>query len=172
MIRPLRKTVGRAQWPWRVLLAAAALSPALARAQETPTSAELRSPPAVSAPAPPTPVEPDAPPAPARFNAGRIPMLVTGGLAVVALGTGTVFGILSISDHSNFDAHPTTATANDGESHELTADMCFGVAATLAVATLVMALTHEDSPPPATSAPHVSISPIVSPRAAGVVVRF
>jgi hypothetical protein len=100
-------------------------------------------------------------------------MLVTGGLAVVALGTGTVFGILSISDHSNFDAHPTTATANDGESHELTADMCFGVAATLAVASIVMALTHEDSHPTSSSpAPRASISPILSPRAAGVLVRF
>jgi hypothetical protein len=170
MIRPHAKTVGRAPWPLRVLLAAAAMSPSLAGAQETPPS-PVPPPPTAASPTPPTPIEPDAPP-PARFNAGKIPMLVTGGLAVVALGTGTVFGILSISDHNNFDAHPTTATANDGESHELTADICFGVAATLAVASLVMALTHEDSPPAATSAPRVSISPIVSPRAAGLLVRF
>jgi hypothetical protein len=68
---------------------------------------------------------------------------VTGGLAVVLLGIGTAFGAMSISDHSSFDAHPTTATANAGESHELSADMCFGGALTLGVASIVMALTHE-----------------------------
>jgi len=150
-----------------VAFAAAMLLTSVAGAEETAT-APVPAPPTA---APATQAAPDSSPPP-RFNAGKIPMLVTGGLAVVALGTGAVFGIVSISDHSNFDAHPTTANANAGESHELTADMCFGVAATLAVASLVMALTHEDSSPAATSEPHVSISPILSPRAAGLVVRF
>jgi hypothetical protein len=140
-----------------------------------PTLAPAPTPAPAATTSPPTPeTSPPAEPSGPLSSVGRIPIYVTGALAVVALGTGTVFGIMSISDHSSFDANPTTATANAGESHELIADMCFGGAATLAVAAIVMALTHEDPHPAAqsTPAPRASVSPVLSPRAAGVVVRF
>jgi hypothetical protein len=108
-------------------------------------------------------------------NVERIPVFVAGGLAVVLLGIGTAFGAMSISDHSSFDAHPTTSTANAGESHELTADMCFGGALTLGVASIVMALTHEGAPyqpPQAPSVSRATFLPVVSPRGAGLVVSF
>ncbi|HTQ45446.1 MAG TPA: hypothetical protein VMI75_21960 [Polyangiaceae bacterium] len=99
---------------------------------------------------------------------GRIPAYVVGGLAVVTLGVGAVFGGLSVADHREFVQHPTAATANRGDSHEIIADMCFGGAATLAVAAVVMFLTHQPPAPasvPATS--RVTWSPLVGQHAAG-----
>ena len=49
--------------------------------------------------------------------------------------------------------------------------MCFGGAATLAVAAIVMALTHEDAQTSQAKAA-ARVSPVLSPRAAGVLVRF
>lgn len=171
--------LGRALRPWPILLAAAALSPVRAAAEEPPIapSAESSAPAVAPTAAPPGPPEPGAPaPYTSPFaSVGRIPVFVTGGLAVVLLGIGTTFGAMSISDHSSFDAHPTTATANAGESHELTADMCFGGALTLGVASIIMALTHhgpQSQPPQTPSVSRAAFLPVVSPRGAGLIVRF
>jgi hypothetical protein len=148
----------------------AALFPAQARGEE---------PPATVTPAPPSPPSASAPSSSSLLSTGHLPSLVTGGLAVVALGTGVVFGILAWQDHESFLSNPTTDTANRGESRGLTADMCFGGAATLAVASIVMYFTHEDTPaaPQATgraTAPAFAIAPFASPHGAGAgaVVRF
>ena len=74
-----------------------------------------------------------------------VPALVTGGLAVVALGAGTVFGIMALGDKSDFDKKPTSATADDGENHALIADMAFGVALTLGVTSAVLFLSNGSS---------------------------
>lgn len=120
---------------------------------------------------PPIPTAPSGAPAPAPragYDTGRIPAYVVGGLAIVSLGVGTVFAALSLSDHQQFTKNPTGATANAGEVHEVTADMCFGGAATLAVAAVVMFLTHETPPPESVPpAPRVTWSPVVGPRGAG-----
>ena len=131
----------------------------------------LASPPALAQDAAPTATPtaiPTSTPATKRPDFGRIPAYVVGGLAVVTLGVGAVYGGLSVSDHQQFVQHPTAATANRGDTHELVADMCFGGAATLAVAAVVMFLRHEPPAPeavPATS--RVTWSPLVGQHAAG-----
>jgi protein TonB len=108
--------------------------------------------PVAAKPAPPEPppsvVPPWTTPPPAAsrgFGAGRIPALATAGLAVVSLGAGTVLGALALGDHQEFEKSPTTELANRGEARALAADMLFGGAATLAVASLVMFLSHDSA---------------------------
>jgi hypothetical protein len=168
--------------PWPILLAAAAaaaLSPGRAAAEEpsvapsTETNAPAVAPPRMPA-NPPEPTTP-APSMSPLASVGRVPVFVTGGLAVVLAGIGAAFGVMSISDHSTFSTHPSAATANAGESHELIADMCFGGALTLGVASIVMALTREEASsrtPQTRSAPGAAFLPVISPRGAGLVVRF
>lgn len=154
------------------------LAPPAAAQDATPTVSPSAPPPTAPPPTPPPPTPPPpTPPAASTTLAptpnlpsdlGRIPAYVVGGLAVVTLGVGAVFGGLSVSEHRQFVEHPTGAAANTGDSHELTADMCFGGAATLAVAAVVMFLTHEPpAPEPAPAALHVGWSPVVGPHSAG-----
>jgi hypothetical protein len=127
--------------------------------------------------APPAAVVSSPSPAPST-SLRKLPALVTGGLAVVTLATGAVFGVLAWQDHEDFQTHPLADTANRGESRGLTADMCFGAAATLGVAALVMYFTHDDAgaPSPQTGggASRVAVAPFVSAHGggAGAVVRF
>lgn len=140
---------------------------------------------AVPAPAP----MPVAPPPPEPRS--KLPAFITGGLAVAAAAVGTVFGVMALNDKSNFDKNPTTATADDGDTHSLIADMAFGIAITFGVTSAVLFLT-KDEPPAATSsttssprtaesasvraasALTVTPTPIVGPHSggAGVLVRF
>ncbi|MGO8998234.1 MAG: hypothetical protein ACLQVI_33350 [Polyangiaceae bacterium] len=151
------------------------LSVALVAATSSPSRARADEPAAAPSASPASPISPTAP-APAN-PLGRVPALVTGGLAVVALGVGTVYGILAWQDHESFQSAPTTALANRGEAEGLTADMCLGGAATLAVAAVVMYFTHEEASaaqPASESAPRVSLAPFASPHGGGAaaVVRF
>lgn len=110
----------------------------------------------------------DAPTARHAVDLGKTPAYVVGGLAVATLVVGVVFASLSVRDHQQFVQHPTAASANSGDSHELTADMCFGAGATLAVAAVVMFFTHEaPEPDSAPATPHVSWSPMAGPHTAG-----
>jgi hypothetical protein len=118
----------------------------------------------------------------------KLPAYITGGLAVAAVGVGTVFGVMALSDKSDFDKNPTSSKADDGENHALIADMAFGVAVTLGVTSAVLFLSSDDSPaaPPATgqvdgarvaaAKPSLSITPtpIVTMHGAGAgaLVRF
>ena len=143
---------------------------------------------AVAPPPPPPPPPPAPPPAEPR---SKLPAYVTGGLAVVAAGVGTVFGVMALSDKSDFNKNPTSSTADDGENHALIADMAFGVAITFGVTSAVLFLTKDDAPPssPAAStgpahAPvshkqatqkiKITPSPIVTPHGggAGALIRF
>ena len=81
-----------------------------------------------------------------------MPAYVTGGLAIVAAGVGTVFGIMALSDKSDFDKNPTTQTADNGDTHALIADMSFGVALTFGVTSAVLFLTRDEAVTPAASA--------------------
>jgi len=155
-----------------VLLAATSLTPAWAVAQEQPSSASTPA----SAPTPAVSSVSSSSPSSAAFL-GHVPALVTGGAAIVALGVGIVFGALAWSDHEAFQSNPTTSTANRGESEGLTADMCFGGAATLAVVSAVMFFTHEDAtaaPQATAQSPRVAVAPFLSAHGggAGAVVRF
>jgi len=114
-----------------------------------------------------------------------VPAYITGGLAVAAVGVGTVFGVMALNDKSNFDAHPTNSTADDGETHALICDMAFGVALTLGVTSLVLFLSNDEAPAaapspatpseaPKTAAFSITATPIVTPHGggAGALVRF
>jgi len=163
---------------WFVLLAAC-LVPLASHADEgaapsaSPPRASTSSPEAAApATAPPSSVDPSVmpswttgqsaqPPVPAgpayrgttASVPSKLPGYVAGGLAITSLGAGVVLGALAASDHSQFDKNPTTATANRGETRELDADLCFGIAATLAVASVVMLFSHD---PPDASQPQAA----------------
>src|ERR1019366_911950 len=91
------------------------------------------------------------PPPPPPAPRSKVPAYVTGGLAIVAAGVGTVFGIMALSDKSDFDKNPTTATADNGDTHALIADMSFGVALTFGVTSAVVFLTRAGVPAPSSS---------------------
>lgn len=144
-------------------------------------------------PPPPPPPEPVAaappPPAPPPPQArSLVPAFVTGGLAVVAAGVGTVFGVMALSDKSNFDKSPTTSTADNGDTHALISDMSFGVALTFGVTSAVLFLTKDEPPAVAQAASRttakadtpkkraitVEPAPVIGPHVggAGVLLRF
>jgi len=168
-----------------VLTAASVSSPRLAGAQETDgTRAAAAAGGGASAAnaASASPASPSsALPAPSASSPSsllrNLPALVTGGAGVVALGVGAVFGVLAWQDHEDFQSHPRTDTANRGESRGLTADMCFGGAATLAVASLVMFFTHPGEATPTRAEPaatSVVLAPFAGAHGAGAaaLVRF
>ena len=144
-------------------------------------------PPPVAVVPPPPPPQP--PPQPSEPRS-QVPAYVTGGLAIVAAGVGTVFGIMALSDKSQFDKNPTTQTADNGDTHALIADMSFGVALTFGVTSAVLFLTRDEAPaasslPPKTTTAkaeadakrnRVTIrpTPVVGPHSggAGFTVRF
>jgi len=142
-------------------------------------------PPVAEAPPPPETPPPPPPPPPAEPRS-KVPAYVTGGLAIVAAGVGTVFGIMTLSDKSDFDKNPTTSTADNGDTHALITDMAFGVALTFGVTSAVLFLTKDE--PPATSSAaakavtakndkkHVTVTPTPMVGAhsggAGLTVRF
>jgi hypothetical protein len=106
-------------------------------------------------PAPPPPAPPPSPvvaaappPAPAPAAplppASPLPAYITGGIAVAAVGVGTVFGIMALNDKSDFDKNPTSGTADDGDTHSLIADMAFGIGLTFGVTSAVLFLTKDE----------------------------
>jgi hypothetical protein len=109
-------------------------------------------PPAAAAPPPPPPPEPRS----------KVPAYITGGLAIVAAGVGTAFGVIALGDKSDFDKHPTSSTADNGDTHALIADMAFGVAITFGVTSAVLFLTNDE--PPAATAKHHSTQERVADR--------
>jgi hypothetical protein len=104
----------------------------------------------------------------------------------VALGVGTVFGVMALGDKSDFDKNPTSSTADDGENHALIADMAFGVAVTLGVTSAVLFLSRDSAPDQnasngskvnkakAANKPTIVPTPIINPHGggAGALVRF
>jgi hypothetical protein len=86
----------------------------------------------------------------------KLPAFITGGLAIVAVGIGTGFGVAALSKKSDFDKNPTSDTADTGENFALVADMAFGVAITLGVTSAVLFLTKDDDAAPAKTASNVT----------------
>jgi hypothetical protein len=81
----------------------------------------------------------------------KLPAFITGGLAIVAVGVGTGFGIAALMKKSDFDKTPTSDIADTGENFALVADMAFGVAITLGVTSAVLFFTNDDDAPAAAS---------------------
>lgn len=141
----------------------------------------------VSETAPPPAAPAEAPPPPPPEPRSKLPAYITGGLAVVAAGVGTVFGVMTLGDKSDFDKNPTSSKADDGDTHALITDMAFGVALTFGVTSAVLFLTKDEPPPAAASANKALVAdarkkssvtitptPIVSAHSggAGLLVRF
>jgi hypothetical protein len=138
-------------------------------------------PPAPEPAPPPEPPPPAAAPAevpPEQHPSSKVPAYITGGLAIVAAGVGTAFGVMALSDKSDFDSNPTASKADDGENHALIADMSFGVALTLGITSAVLFFSGSDqsapAPEPSKSALKVTPTPIVTQNGAGAgaLVRF
>jgi hypothetical protein len=124
---------------------------AFASQQAVSTDLDLEPPPPPPPPPPPAvanvpPPPPPPPPSPPPEPRSKVPAYVTGGLAIVAAGVGTVFGVVALNDKSNFDKTPTTQTADNGDTHALIADMAFGVALTFGVTSAVLFLTKDEAP--------------------------
>jgi hypothetical protein len=128
---------------------------AFASKQTVSADLDVQPPPAAPPPAPVAaeapPAPPPAPPPPPPEPRSKLPAYITGGLAVVAAGVGTVFGVMTLNDKSDFNKNPTSSTADNGDTHALICDMSFGVALTFGVTSAVLFLT-KDEPPPATAA--------------------
>jgi hypothetical protein len=169
-----------------------AIDVAFASRQTVSADLDLEPPPPPPPPPPVAVVPPSPPPAlppPPPEPPSKVPAYVTGGLAIVAAGVGTVFGVMALNDKSQFDKNPTTQTADNGDTHALIADMSFGVALTFGVTSAVLFLTR-DEPPANETAPKtgmakaeadakrnrvtLSPTPVVGPHSggAGFTVRF
>ena len=113
------------------------------------------------------PEEPTTTPPPTDPSTG---VWVTTAIAGVALVTGTIFGFLALSKQSDFDAMPTSGTANDGETFALVADLSFAVAAVAGITAIVLYATERPSTsatPPASTA-SLRVVPLAGPTGGGV----
>jgi hypothetical protein len=97
--------------------------------------------------------------------------VIIGGLALGALATGAVYGVLAWQDHTEFLADPTADTASRGQFNAFMADICFAGAASLGIITAILLSRPEVEPPnaqaPPTPRPRVSFAPFASPHGAG-----
>jgi hypothetical protein len=161
------------------ILAACATIQGTGRAQTavSPSPPPPPSPPADAPPAPATPATSptlQAPPPPATSH-GNTAAWVTGGLAIAAAATGTVFGVIALGDKSDFEKQPTYSKANAGNDSAAYCDAAFGAALVLGATSVILLLAHDD-PPPATASRSVTLtaSPVVTPHGGGVgaVLRF
>lgn len=123
------------------------------------------------------------PPAPPPEPRSKVPAYITAGVAVVAAGVGTAFGLVALSKHSDYEKNPTSDTADSGENAALIADMCFGVAVTFGVTSAVLFLTDgggssaKNTTKPSTAKSNgirITPTPYVTPNGAGAgaLVRF
>jgi hypothetical protein len=106
-------------------------------------------------PAPPPPAPAPPPPEPRS----KVPAIVTGAVALVAAGVGTGFGIKALNQSSEFDDHPTTKKADDGENNALVADMMFGIAITFGVTSAVLFLSNDAPSSAKAAAPKTAAAP-------------
>ena len=98
---------------------------------EVPASPSTGAAPAASSPLPVAPSTQTAKPR------SKVPAYITGSAAIAAAGIGAVFGILFLSDKNDFDKSPSTEKADSADSKALIADIGFGAAITLGVASVL-----------------------------------
>ncbi len=161
-------------------LAACAMIQGTGLAQQADAPAPAASPPeaVTQAPAPPAAPAPSTTPAPppaAASHGSKTAALVTGGLAIAAAATGTVFGVIALGDKSDFEKQPTYAKANAGNDSAAYCDAAFGAALVLGATSVILLLAHDDAPAPtAARALTVTASPVVLAHGGGMgaVLRF
>lgn len=98
------------------------------------------------------------------------------GVGGAALVTGTVLGFLAMSAQSDFDAMPTTATADRGERLSLFADVAFVTAGVCAITALVLLATggsddEEADSAEATARVRMQLAPVVGRNEGGLAAR-
>ncbi len=120
-----------------------------------------------------SPVVPVVPTPPDPGPSRRAVAITAAIVAVAGAGAGTAFGVLALHDKSTYDAHPTAAVASRGDEEAVLADVCLGGALIAGVTSAVLLLTS-DEPVAPLHAPPLTVTPALSPRAAGVsvVLRF
>jgi len=137
------------------------------------------------APPPPAPVpHVVAPPVPSPAPAKPAPdntilAVIAGAVAVVGVTVGTIYGIKTLEEKSQYDQHPTSAIANDGSTDALVCDVSYGVALALGVMSLILVLEKGEPSPPAAAPSHAaarkprrdpvtfSAAPVVGPHTGG-----
>jgi hypothetical protein len=97
--------------------------------------------PPVIAPTPVVIAPQPAAPTPTSRAPSRSYAYVTGGLAIAALGIGTVFGVRALSASSDYDRDPTVDKAVTGESYATVSTVGFIAAAVLVGTTVVIWLS-------------------------------
>lgn len=100
---------------------------------------------------------------------------ITGIVGAAGLVTGSVLGFLTLSERSDFDAHPNEASADRGERLALFADVAFGVGAMALITGAVLYLTADDDATESAGAHRVQhtlrVSPAVTAEGAAVTAR-
>ncbi|MCA9601179.1 MAG: hypothetical protein R3A78_13075 [Polyangiales bacterium] len=146
-----------------ILALSATLSPTSVRADDVVSRREMPAPPDAE------PLNADDPIVSAPLSTA---FWVATGTAAVALTAGVVFGFVALEAQSDFDAHPTTSSANRGEGFALVADLSFGIAlgAALAAIFLYAEEAPDRDPPPTAHSPASSVprvAPMVTSSVAG-----
>ena len=118
---------------------------------------------------PPEPVEQEEEPVVvAEIAVQEVPttaLWVTNIVGAAGLVGGTVLGFMALAENSDFDAHPTEASADRGEKLALFADVAFGVGAMAIITGLVLYLTAEDTAGPQARAEPAAMKVVVIPAA-------
>lgn len=121
-----------------------------------------------------------APPPPSPAVKRSTVALWAAGVAVVAAGAGTAFGVLALTNKSAYDKGPTYSNADDGNDFAAYADGAFALAVAAGVTSVVLFLTSETPPDGGANAAakkasaSFSASPILVPHGggAGALLRF
>jgi tetratricopeptide (TPR) repeat protein len=130
-------------------------------------------PPAPVVVAPPPPPHPAAPPPPPpHHDLSRTFVAITaGGLAVVAAGIGTAFGVIALSDKNDFDKNPTFDKGNQANDFAVYCDTALGAAAVLGATSIILFLSdHDDASGTSnatSNAPKFSAAPMMTPHGGG-----
>ncbi|MDH5493603.1 MAG: PEGA domain-containing protein [Myxococcales bacterium] len=96
---------------------------------------------------------------------------IAGGISVGALITGTILGFLALSEESEFELMPSSASADRGERLALFADVAFGVSFVAALTGIVLALTSEEEEEPSGGAA-LRVIPVLCGNGAGLDARL
>lgn len=115
------------------------------------------------APPPQAPIAPPPPPPPSGLSRQTV-AIFAGGLAVVGAGLGAAFGIVALSNKSDFDKNPTYDSGNNAKDFAVYSDAAFGAAAVLAVTSVIFFVTDNNDTPATSPNPSAFKSPSVSPK--------
>ncbi|HEY2732922.1 MAG TPA: PEGA domain-containing protein [Polyangiales bacterium] len=124
-------------------------------------------PPVAVSPTPDLPIE--TTPVPAHVPAGAL--WVTGSIGAAGLIAGTVLGFLALKEHSDFNAKPTTGSADRGDRLALFSDVGFGVGAMAIITAAVLYLTRDESPAPKKDSARLQLMPQFAPGTAAASAR-